>query len=248
MGAIGTAAALRARLRRKVGHAEDTALISDDLLDDCLADALRQINKHWPTVGVSYFPTIADQQSYTGILPDGAKRLLRVWWRGTINCPFVSAEFESELLDSLQAGDPLGSAARFSTAPSVILALRRERAIIQRLFEATARITDINACLLDPIPAVADINVYFAFEADRFLAPEDVTDDIPELASAFLAFALAELHETLSAGRGAISSVTGPQGVAVRNDAAAGHRAAAARAREEFYANLPAVITPDTWP
>ena len=62
MPLIGTQAEQRAFLRRSVGHQQDTALVTDDLLDDCLKDSLREVNLTFPLVGVGFFETVADQQ------------------------------------------------------------------------------------------------------------------------------------------------------------------------------------------
>ena len=68
---IPSQAEQRAFLRRSVGHQEDTALISDSLLDDCMDQALREINQQFALQGVGSFATVSGQQTYTPLPATG---------------------------------------------------------------------------------------------------------------------------------------------------------------------------------
>ena len=68
---IPSQAEQRSFLRRSVGHQDDTALISDSLLDDCLDQALREINQSFALKGVGSFNTVANQQTYDPLAATG---------------------------------------------------------------------------------------------------------------------------------------------------------------------------------
>ncbi len=78
---IPSQAEQRSFLRRSVGHQEDTALISDSLLDDCLDQALREINQSFALKGVGSFHTVAQQQKYEP-LAVGSYGITKVFYPG----------------------------------------------------------------------------------------------------------------------------------------------------------------------
>ena len=132
MSSIGTLQQQRAFLRRAVGHGSDTALISDELLDDCLAESLREVNLTWPDVGVGTFDTVKDQQVYTGMLAANSYRLRRVFW---------PQECSVSLPDDVISGvdEYLIDGPGYTFEAAAFLAFQREQEFIRRTFEGYSK-------------------------------------------------------------------------------------------------------------
>lgn len=238
---------MRARLRRRVGQREDTALIADDDLDDALADALRQINKHWPVYNVGSFATVSGQQLYTGMLPAAGHELVDVFWSAAA-CEAVLINSFPALLDEQFAslmGGVTEDGYRYAVTPSALTILQRHRSYLKRWFGQRGVETDRDSVYLVPPPGTDGTNVYFVYTADRFDAPENVTDDLGEAASAFWAWALKVLSEALAQGRNAITQAKGADGVTVTNNASLQALRMAERYEREFYDNL--LLAPSPW-
>tara|TARA_Y100001937_G_C7135562_1_gene339806 strand:- start:6325 stop:7056 length:732 start_codon:yes stop_codon:yes gene_type:complete len=243
MASIGTLQQQRAFLRRAVGHGADTALISDDLLDDCLTDALREVNLTWPDVGVASFDTVKDQQVYDNILPAGAYRIRRAFWPQSeeVKWPdvFVST-VDSYLLTGYWTGG-----VNYTFEAAAVLGLQRQQEYIRRMFEGYAKIYEPGKVYLMPTPSSTGKKVYFTFSSPRYAAVGDV-DDVH--GPAYYAWAKKCLHEALSAGRGAVESVSSPAGVSIRTGARSSHLALAEREHKRWMNLLPALTTARSWP
>jgi len=243
MASIGTLQQQRAFLRRAVGHGADTALISDELLDDCLTEALREVNLTWPDVGVATFDTIKDQQSYTGMLPAGAYRLRRVFWPQDCEVLLpddVLAGVDEYLLDGYWS-DGLN----YTFEAAAVLAFQRQQEFIRRTFEGYAKIYEPDTVYLMPTPTTAGVKVYFTFSSPKYVACGDV-EDIH--GPPYYAWAKKCLHESLASGRGAVESVTSPAGVSIRSGARKSHLMLAERENNRWLNLLPPLTTARAWP
>lgn len=226
--AVGTEAAQRAWLRRAVGHQADTALISDDLLDDALASALLATNRHWPLLLFGSFVTVADQQIYTP-LPAGAYKLLKVYWPIVCsNDEWWNSAFVPEIEGLLGDVDELGFS--YPLGASLEAAFFRHRTYLEKFFGGEARIQDPGTVRLIPRPGQSGDTVFFLYATPRFATVEDVADAQEQYYEAIAQF---QLHNVLSTGRGALQQVSSPLGVGIRTRASLAHTEAAARWRDE---------------
>lgn len=251
MATLGTVQEIRAELRQRLGYTNDTVLLPDPAdtsalfpaespLDVALRDALRAVNKHWPTYGVGSFQTVADQQAYTP-LPAGGRELIEVFWSDQacdaallrVWPTAVVSELETTLGDFVEGEGGV----RLTTSPSALTILQRQRSMLRRYFGRSSVITDRNRCYLIPTPSSAGTNVYFVYSENRFDTVDEVTDDISALADAFWAMAEYKGHTILGTGAGAVKKVTGPDGTITEVDVMSHHRAASA-AHETFVGQL----------
>ena len=235
--AVGTEAAQRAWLRRQVGHQADTALISDDLLDDCLAAALVEINRIWPSRLFGSFTTVADQQTYS-VLPAGAYKVVKVYWPNICGGDTWLTGFRSDLEDLLGDVDELGF--RYPTEPALETVYFRYRTYLEKFFGATSYITNPGTVRLIPRPSTGGDTVYFLYTTARYATVEDVADDHER---PYRAFAQFQCHNVLSTGRGALQEVRSPLGVSMRTRASVAHREAAERWERRFQGMLPILRT-----
>jgi hypothetical protein len=243
MESIGTIQQQRAFLRRAVGHASDTALISDDLLDDCLTEALREVNLTWPNIGVATFDTVKDQQSYTGVLPAGSYRLRRVFWPQGCDAKWPD-EFATMLDPYLLGGDWYGEV-NYTFDAAAVLGIQRQQEYITRMFEGYAKIYEPDTVYLLPTPDVDGTKVYFTFSSPRYSAAGDV-EDIH--GPPYYAWAKKCLHESLASGRGAVETVTSPAGVSIRTGARSSHLHLSEREHQRWLSLLPPLTTARAWP
>lgn len=222
--AVGTAAVQRAWLRRQVCHQADTALISDDLLDDALDAALLATNRHWPLLLFGSFTTVAEQQIYTP-LPAGAYKLLKVYWPIVCaNDEWWTFEFVPEVEGLLGEVDEFGFT--YPLGASLQASFFRHREYLDRFFGGQARIQDPGTVRLIPRPSEAGNTVFFLYSTPQFATVEDVAEAQEEYYRAYAQF---QLHNVLSTGRGALQQVTSPLGVGIRTRASIAHTAAADR-------------------
>ena len=245
MATIGNQAAQRSYLRRAVGHAEDTALISDDLLDDCLTDALREVNLTWPSIGVGSFQTVADQQLYTPLnaIAGETYRVRRVFWPQACTQSYPNRlvdELNSLLLPSDEDG-----AIRYTLEPAAVLGVMRFKEYMRKWFEGYAKIDPPDNVYLLPPPTEAGLDVYFMYSQARYAAMADVR---VEHGQAYYAYAKMCLHQALASGRGALESVTSPAGVSMRTGARSSHLEMAAREERKWNSYLPPISTARSWP
>jgi len=243
MASIGTIQQQRAYLRRAVGHAEDTALISDDLLNDCLDEARREVNLTWPNVGVGTFSTVADQQVYQNIMPAGSFRVRRVFWPQDcdLNPPDeLSMAVDPYLLDGYWYDD-----VNYTFDAAAVLGIARQQEYMRRLFEGNAKIQEPDTVYLMPTPSKSNVTVYFTFSSPRYATADDVQDIH---GPPYYAWAKKCLHEALAAGRGAVESVTSPAGVSIRTGARQSHLLLAEREHKRWLNLLPPLTTARSWP
>lgn len=233
-----------AMLRRRLGYGTDATIFTDLMAMDALNEALRQINAHWPLYVTGFFPTVANQQHYTGVLPVGGNQLVTVFWCGVgCGCATDGAfgawaqGFYGELAAAF--GDVTEQGYWYAIAPSILVILNRHRSYINRFFGRRAAISDRTSVHLIPPPAVSGTRVYFVYTANRFDAPENVTDEIPEIGTAFWAKALSVASGGLAGGNNAITRVVGADGVSVTLGASGAAQAAVSRYDAEFEACLP---------
>jgi len=231
---VGNLAAQQAKLRRAVGHQADTALISDDLLTDCLEDALNAVNRQWPLLAFGSFVTVADQQVYS-VLPAGAYVVREVYW------PQICGDqswwiggLQPEIEGLLGDTDELGFT--YATGPALEASYFRYQTYLRKWFQGSSRILKPGTVYLMPTPATAGTTVYFLYSTARYAAVADVADAHEQ---PYWAYAQFQLHNVLSTGRGALQEVTSPLGVKVRTGAGLRHREAADRWRAEYRGYLP---------
>tara|TARA_Y100001938_G_C7989026_1_gene378465 strand:+ start:39 stop:764 length:726 start_codon:yes stop_codon:yes gene_type:complete len=230
---VGNLVVQRAYLRRAVGHAEDTALINDSLLDDCLEEALRMVNLTWFVRGVGSFDTVVDQQVYNP-LPADKYKVLKVYWSSDTE-PCLPIELNGLIERYLLTENVNEFGVRRAYSPSLLLGFERQREYERKLYGRSAIVWDTNTVYLDPIPSSVK-KVYFTFSEARFDTIEDVTD---EYANAYFCWAKKTLHEALASGRGALESVNSSAGVSMRTGARHSHLEMAKREEKKWKGLLP---------
>lgn len=239
MAILGTAKALREKLRRRLGYGCDTALVADDLLTDALEDALREVNKHFPKFAVGSFTTTAGVQVYSP-LPSGGRSLERVFWGtrcNTLSGSVFPPGFESEM--SALFGNVSEEGIRYTIDPAAMVIFQREREWLQRWLGKGGIVSDPNQAYLRPKPSVTGTTVYFVYGSDRFATIEDVDDSIEEVPTAFWARARWYGFDVLSSGAGAMTEAKAPDGTTWKGDRSKGARESRDRADEEFLQSLP---------
>lgn len=233
----------RAYLRRRVGHAEDTALVSDALLDDCLASGLRAVNQHFPLKGFGSFVTVANQQHYAPV-PATGYALTKVFWPS--GCDYIFPENVDSFLNQFllsEVVDEYGT--RRSYEPSILTGWYQNQEYFHRLFGNGGRIENQTTVYLDPVPQTDGVNVYFIFTKERYAAVTDVSDIHTE---PYYTYALMCLHEALSVGRGALTSASSSGGVRMTTVAAAHHLRMSEEMRRRFHSYLPVIQPGRMWP
>lgn len=240
---IPSQAEQRLFLRRSVGHQEDTALISDDLLDDCLEQALREVNQHFALVGVASFPTVATQQVYDP-LPGAGYAITKVFYPA--ECNYTYSENAGSLINQFalsEAIDEFGT--RRVYEPSVVAGFLQQAEYFYRLFGDSAYVMNGMSVYLEPIPSTSGVEVYFLFRKERYATVTDVKDIHVQ---PYYAYSQCLLHEALAVGRGALTSVNSNGGVSMRTNAGSHHLVMADRMRKRFESYLPVLMPGRSWP
>jgi len=233
----------RAYLRRQVGHGEDTALISDALLDDCLEQSLAQINQTFPLEGVTSFKTVADQQNYSPLT--GAQYAIKTVYYpyGCVNQVYPEGFGNFfQLLNTSEVIDEFGT--RRIYEPSLIVGFYQQLEFFQRLYSNGAYKLNETTVYLDPIPGASDVDVFYTFYEERFSAVDVV--DANHL-QPYYAYALCQLHQALAVGRGALSSVNSAGGVSMTTKASQHHLTMADRMLDRFESFRPVLKPGRHW-
>ncbi len=241
--AIGTLDELRGRLRRAVGHYDDTALVNNDLLNDCIAEALVKINQTFPLEGIGSFKTVANQQKYSP-LANTSYALKKVYW--PVGCNYIIPEdFRPyyRAYENTEMIDEYGS--RRVLEPSIVVGMNQVVEFYSRLYDNGAYKLNEGDVYLDPKPTNADVDVYYTFFGQRYAAATDV-EDIHEVP--YIEYAKHLLHTTLSVGRGAVTSVNSAGGVSMNTQASVRHKEAAEVCLEKFKTFLPPIKPTRSWP
>ena len=240
---IENQAGQRAYLRRQVGHQEDTALISDSLLDDCLAQALRQVNQTFAIEAVSSFDTVANQQNYDP-LPAGAFALKKVFYpTGCTQVAYPEGFMNYfNLLQNSEVVDEMGR--RRVYEPSIVVGFYQQIEFFNRLYANGAYKMNDTTVYLDPTPRTAGHNVFFTYYMERYSTSELVADIHVE---PYYAFALSMLHQALSVGRGALASVNSSGGVNMTTKASSHHMVMSERMMERFNSFKPPLRPGRSW-
>ena len=238
MATLGTTAQIREKVRRRLGYAMNTTLLPDDTLDEILDDALRFLNKYWPSYVVGSFPTVADQQAYSP-MPSTGQEIVKVFWTACA-CAAALADawpslYAADYRDSFQTDE---QGRTWSPDPSALLIARRYADTMRHTFGKEAVRWDYNSVYLVPPPSTSGTDVYYVYATDRFETVEDITTQVPTLVEAFWAAAMASGHGTLSTGAGAISKIEEPDGTKVAIDVAQ-HAKAATEATDRMYELTP---------
>ena len=240
---IENQASQRAYLRRAVGHNEDTALISDNLLDDSLKNALREVNQHFALRGFGSFNTVKSQQSYSPV-PATGYALTRVFWPAEYNYSFPqNLDVIANKLLLSEVIDEYGTRRMYE--PSIVLGWYQNQEFFNRLYGNGGYIENETSVYLNPVPESDGVTVYFNFTKERYASTESV-DDIH--VQPYYAIALAHLHEALATGRGALTSVSSAGGVGMNTIAPQNHLRMADRMRKKFKSYLPAIKIGRSWP
>lgn len=233
----------RAFLRRSVGHQEDTALVSDELLDDCLDQALREINQSFALKGVGSFNTVASQQVYQP-LGAGDYAITKVFY--PLECRYALSVETQDVFDRFALSEVIDEyGTRRAYEPSIVAGFYQQAEYFYRLFGDTAYVMNGTDVYLDPIPTTAGNPVYFLFTEERYATVTDIEDIHVQ---PYYAYAQAVLHEALAVGRGALTSVTSNGGVAMRTNAAAHHLKMSERMRKRYQSFLPVLMPGRMWP
>lgn len=240
---IKSQAEQRAYIRRAVGHSEDTALISDDLSNDCLAHALREVNQSFALNGFGSFPTTKNQQVYNPVPGDGYA-LTKVFWPAS--CEYVFPQNLDVAMDRFLLSEVVDEwGTRRTYEPSIVMGWLQNQEFFNRLYGDGGYIQNGTEVYLDPIPSSDNTDVYFTFTKERY-ASSDVVADIH--VEPYYACALAHLHEALAAGRGGLTSVSSSGGVGMHTVAALHHLKLADRMRKKFESYLPVIKPGRHWP
>lgn len=240
---IPSQAEQRSFLRRSVGHQDDTALISDSLLDDCLDQALREINQSFALKGVGSFNTVANQQTYDPLAATGYG-ITKVFYPA--QCRFTPNGNIDSLINQFmlsEAVDEYGG--RRVYEPSIVAGFYQNAEYFYRLYGDGAYVMNGFEVYLDPIPHEAGTPVYFLFTTERYATVDDIKDIHVQ---PYYAYAQAVLHEALAAGRGALTSVNSNGGVSMRTNAGAHHLVMAERMRKRYQTFLPVLRPGRMWP
>lgn len=226
-------------MRAAVGHATDTALVSDDLLDLCMDEARREINKQFPLYGASYFETVADQYAYTVALPAGATGIVKALWRGA-DCVLdeYSAIYNNVHEWYLSFSDFIPPNATASQRYGLIMADLQQRSWLDSLRNANARVQWPNTVWLSPQPDTTGLRVYYFYQVDRFDTVDEVSD---EFVPAYWAYAKKQLHEALAAGVGGTYDVLSDTGMRIKTRAPEHHLKLANKLHKDFLDRLPPI-------
>ncbi len=238
--AVGTRNEQRLKLRRAVGHYQDTALVTDDMLDDALDDALLEINRHFSTIELGSFTTVADQQTYTGILPVGGYSIAKVFYGsdGEGACEVVPPEFET-----IAWGEMTEDGTRLRAQPSDALFFFRNRSYFRRFFESSAVVQKPDTVRLLPIPGSA-VSVYFTYWEPVYADVADV-EEVHE--RQYWAWAKYTMHTMLSVGRGSVEKVQSVTGMTLSTRASKAHERGADREHQRFVDMMPALVPARNW-
>ena len=240
---IPSQAEQRAFLRRSVGHQEDTALISDSLLDDCMDQALREINQQFALQGVGSFATVSGHQPYTP-LPATGYGITKVYY--PTDCNYAYPDNVESLINRFtlsEAIDEFGT--RRVYEPSIVAGFYQQAEYFYRLYGDGGYVMNGVTVYLDPIPGGAGIDVYFMFREERYATVTDIKDIHVQ---PYYAYAQCLLHEALAVGRGALTSVNSNGGVSMRTNAGSHHLIMADRMRKRFESFLPVLMPGRSWP
>lgn len=233
----------RSYLRRAVGHYEDTALVNDDLLNDCLNQALREVNQHFAKIGVGNFTTVQDQQKYTP-LPNDGYEITKVYYPS--DCEFVfprGLESADKRFEFSEVVDEYGT--RVLYEPSIIAGFEQNKEFFNRLYSNGGYVLNGTDVYLDPVPGSTVRTVYFLFREERYADVESIEDIHVQ---PYYAYAQAVLHEALAVGRGALVSVNSNGGVSMRTNAGQHHKEMAKEMRKRFESFLPVLMPGRMWP
>lgn len=240
---IPSQAEQRSFLRRSVGHQEDTALISDSLLDDCLDQALREINQSFALKGVGSFHTVAQQQKYEP-LAVGSYGITKVFYPGQcITTPNGNTQSLIDRFMISEAVDEYGG--RRVYEPSIVAGFYQNAEYFYRLYGEGSYVMNGFEVYLDPIPHKDGTDVYFLFTSGRYATVTDIKDIHVQ---PYYAYAQAVLHEALAAGRGALTAVNSNGGVSMRTNAGSHHLVLAERMRKRYQTYLPVLRPGRMWP
>lgn len=240
---IPSIAEQRSFLRRSVGHQEDTALVSDALLDDCLDQALREVNQHFAKIGVSHFDTVKDQQKYEPI-PGAGYEITKIFY--PYNCDYVLPDGFSETINTYRVSEVVDEyGTRRVYEPSIVAGFYQNAEYFNRLYGSGGYIMNGTEVYLDPIPGSDGTAVYFLFREERYASVTDIKDIHVQ---PYYAYAQAVLHEALAVGRGALSSVNSNGGVSMSTKAGSHHLIMADRMRKRFESYLPVLSPGRMWP
>ena len=233
---FGTAAQQRTKLRAVAGHATDTALVSDDLLDTCLDSARREINRQFPLFGVSYFETVAGQYAYAVTLPDEATGITEALWTGAACTEDVALSQLDEWYT--QFAEMIPPDQSVTQRYGVLMADLQQRSWIDRLRGTNARVQWPSTVWLSPEPEETGRRVYYFYQVDRFATVEDVED---AFVPAYWAYAKYQIHEALAAGNGGVTEVQSDTGMRIKTKAAEHHLKISERLHRQYIDLLPPV-------
>lgn len=240
--ALGTLANLRAWLRVRLGHRNDTVLLGADgddysVVDIALGEALGAINQYHPLIGVGSFSTVVDQQAYTP-LPAGAWNIRKVFYGEANGDDSCGDNFlpNGEIWPFEEALEDFGDdhSLRISTDASIVASFYRNRSALERFYTNGYEIIE-NSVYLVPTPSSVR-TVYFLYSGPRFTDITDVTDDYE---APFRAYALYSAHSSLAGGQGAVTSVGTDTGVRISTKAAEHHLKMADMEHKRFLSALP---------
>ena len=240
--AVGTLSDLRAYLRRAVGHAEDTALISDSLLDDCIEKSVVQINQTYPLEGVGSFNTVASQQKYSP-LASSSYAIKKVYWPAS--CQYTTPENYDGYLRAFEASEVVGEyGTRRVFEPSIVVGMYQVLEFYNRIYDNGAYKLNEDSVFLDPVPSRSGDPVYYTFFGQRYA---DATEVDPIHEPPFYEYAKHLLHSALSVGRGAVTSVNSAGGVSMNTSAASNHLKMAEKCLDEYRTHLPSLAPVRHW-
>tara|TARA_B100000073_G_scaffold342243_1_gene345008 strand:+ start:574 stop:1302 length:729 start_codon:yes stop_codon:yes gene_type:complete len=240
---IENQAGQRSYIRRAVGHADDTALISTDLLDDCLGQALREINQTFPLEMVSSFATVAKQQTYSPLPADGYALKVVFYPQGMTEVAMPEGFLNYyNLLQTSEMVDELGN--RRIYEPSIVTGFYQQLEFYNRLYANGAYKRNQKTVYLDPVPGKDGDTVYYTYYATRYATTEDIEDIHVE---PYYAFALAQLHQALAVGRGALTSVNSAGGVSMNTRAAEQHYKMSERMMKRYDSFKPVLLPGRSW-
>lgn len=239
--AIGTRVAQRAWLRAMVGRQQDTALVDDTLLDACLDDALLEINVMFGKVGVSYFETVADQQSYEVVLPATGVRLRRAFWPGTCTLDEYNG-YQGLWGSEIRVLDESGTTAPPSYA--TLVNIYTQRTWLDKLTKGKAVVEVPNIVYLVPPPSATGTKVYYSYSLPRFADVDEVTVDLER---PYREFAMYRLHTVLAVGIGGTHDVKSDTGMQIKTKAPEHHLKMADRIYKRYQQMLPALSPMRSW-
>jgi hypothetical protein len=162
-----------AKVRRMIGSPGTTELPAADLNAFFTDDALDWINSRRPSVAISSFTTVRNQQIYD-VKPSNAIFVHRVWW---LDASWLTFSPSMQVVPgALDIDDQLGGFSTFDN-PALVQAFYKKITHYNDFFRGEGHETSAGVIQLTPRPLYAGDTVYFEYTFNRWSAVTAVVDE-----------------------------------------------------------------------